>query len=687
MILRNRAAQPNTALTPVQHPTKQQLEEAIVGSYDGVFANSLRYAQFSLDELAAKLGQQFIEDMLRLSACRAPFNLKRYAVLRDGWEILPAIDDPSHADVGSAKEIADAYRLAMNNIVDPETDTVQDPMMLIFDMMYGSWGGNRVGEMVYGYQEGGDLAGKHSYRGIYMKPGKQIGYDVDPRTMAVRNVTSYTPQGGYDFDIPVVKCLHFVANQSANNPQGAGDWHPCYPHWMRINADMKFWAVALERWGAVSLLMEYPAGDLGALEAALKAGDRIRGGSTAAIPNNVKATALTAPTNVFDAMKQAADWDTRMIATVVLGNTLSTGEGEHGATSAGSDVHQDAGDIVYDALSSAVCSTWKRQAIRRWVRYNYGEKALSLCPSLRLRIPSEGDTYQTAQALQILNSIGNLPSKSKLIREKMSLPPIDADEEALLDAEKQAQQEASAQIADARNSNRIAKMSSVEAERIVGALTEMLYARNIARFDDDKGGEQWITVNGHSFPLNPDKAGGSGKGGGAGGETPSVSAKAMLAKQSAKYVGKEIQQYAEEHNEPQFARAVGGNSLKDNEPVDVMISSGGKVQHGIELKTMVDNANGKITMKASAIARKADWMKTNDAEFHTVVFDDQKVFNGKGAGKHDDSKRQIFYKRGFGSFRISSMYRVNSMEELQKLIETPHKDLPSSAQPPKSYGH
>ena len=151
------------------------------------------------------------------------------------------------------------------------------------------------------------------------------------------------------------------------------------------------------------------------------------------------------------------------------------------------------------------------------------------------------------------------------------------------------------------------------------------------------------------------------------------------AKASAKLVDKSIQRYAEEHNEPKFAQSIGGLSFKDNEPVDVVVGDDGVIKHGIELKTMVSNKANKITMKRSAMERKAEWEKNNKATFHTVVIDDHKVFNAKGEGQHDESKRAIYYRRGFGSFRVNTMHRVKDMAELKKLLDTPNEQLPDAA--------
>jgi len=212
----------------------------------------------------------------------------------------------------------------------------------------------------------------------------------------------------------------------------------------------------------------------------------------------------------------------------------------------------------------------------------------------------------------------------------------------------------------------------------------------MAQAPNDNNGGEWITVNGAHICIG-------GAGGGKEGDpfikessrtaqkTPSPSAKSMLAKQSAKYVGADIQRYSEEHNEPVLAAGVKGVSLRDNEPVDVVVLRKGSVAHGVELKTMVDNKAGKITMKTSAMERKAAWVKEHEAPYHTVVFDDHKAYDANGKGDHDESKRQMFYKRGFGSFRVGSMHPVKDMAELNTLMDTADHDLPAAAKPPKGY--
>lgn len=165
-------------------------------------------------------------------------------------------------------------------------------------------------------------------------------------------------------------------------------------------------------------------------------------------------------------------------------------------------------------------------------------------------------------------------------------------------------------------------------------------------------------------------------------------------------VGRDIQHYSEEINEPILAKMLGGSSIKDNQPVDVVVFKGGVktpvgplddatykellakhgAVYGIEMKTIVSNKANKLTMKRSAMDLKRGWEQGAGVPVHTIVFDDSKVFNAFGTGKHDVSKRRIFYRIGYGSFRVDKMHEVKGgTKELKKLLATNEADLPVGA--------
>lgn len=178
-------------------------------------------------------------------------------------------------------------------------------------------------------------------------------------------------------------------------------------------------------------------------------------------------------------------------------------------------------------------------------------------------------------------------------------------------------------------------------------------------------------------------------------QEPRPSAKSVLAKRSMVITDRNVQRYSEEFNEPFLAKKLGGLSFRDNEAVDIVLGDAGVVNHGIEMKTIVRKSSGqgrdtggaKITMKGSAMARKAQWRKDNGgASFSTVVFDDRNVYDAKGPGQHDPSKRVILFRRGFGSFRTENMLVVKGYGHLKKLLAMKDSELPDAAKPPAHYG-
>ena len=458
--------------------------QAVLGAYNGIFKSSYKFPPYNPDSLIGRQGYDFMEDMLKMSVCWATFNLKRYSVLKDSWTVEPAIVDPMSSDHEESKFYADSLRYCLDNIVDTEVDYPQDFAVVLFDMMMAAWLGYRCSEIQFRNLTGTNmdgLDGKYGFTGFWTKTNKQIGFEVDHYTLNPKRFVSYTPDGGYNADIHPEKVWCYTHAQSANDPTGQGDARRVYKNYFALDVLQKLWAIALERWGAPVFIAQYPAGNLVELQNALSAMNEIRQGQSPIIPDNIKYELITCPTNVFDGFQKAGDWHVRQIAMSIHSNTLSTGEGEHGATSAGSDVHQDSGQSVYDYLSQRVCSGFNMQVIRRWMRYNWGEKSLALMPKLNLRKAGEDPALLTAMNT-IFNSLvqmGNMPPTSKLIREGLNIAPIDADEEKLLEEQKQAQEEAQQQMIDAKMSGQgKANMSDHDMDVWVGRLTTAIMARN-----------------------------------------------------------------------------------------------------------------------------------------------------------------------------------------------------------------
>lgn len=151
----------------------------------------------------------------------------------------------------------------------------------------------------------------------------------------------------------------------------------------------------------------------------------------------------------------------------------------------------------------------------------------------------------------------------------------------------------------------------------------------------------------------PGEVGGSGE--------ATVSDRVERAKRFYSPANVETQRHAEA-NELRIREMVKGTRTDDNLPVDVIAKVADKIK-GIEVKTLVSNTNDKITMNATALQNKMRWARQNHATVHTVVIDDRAKFSPKNYSGHD-----LYYRRGSGSFRISSMTKVTGSKHLLELL-------------------
>ena len=142
--------------------------------------------------------------------------------------------------------------------------------------------------------------------------------------------------------------------------------------------------------------------------------------------------------------------------------------------------------------------------------------------------------------------------------------------------------------------------------------------------------------------------------GGGSGKDKTVSDRVQRARDSRVVTAKSSQDIAT-RSEKVLSAALGIPVTADNAPFDLRND-----EVGIEVKTLVNGKNEKITMSKAAIGRKLAEQRADGIKVHTVAVD-RRTGGLKG-------KATYYHREGVGSFRLGSMTKV-TLAELKEIVK------------------
>ena len=177
-----------------------------------------------------------------------------------------------------------------------------------------------------------------------------------------------------------------------------------------------------------------------------------------------------------------------------------------------------------------------------------------------------------------------------------------------------------------------------EIKPTVGDLLAQYPPPAIAAHEADAG--EWVTIHGHPVLI--------------GGGAEAMSERVERAKKSAVHTGQHEQAIAE-RSEQVLSDAISVPRTRDNSAFDLKNDD-----VGIEVKTLVNGKNEKITMSKAALGRKIAEQRADELKTYTVVVDRR---TGGLAGK-----ATYYVKEGLGSFRLGSMTKI-SLSDLKGMVK------------------
>jgi phage gp29-like protein len=397
-----------------------------LGHYDKLKALSMQFPGYNSDIFIQSKGYKSLEEMLGMGAVKAPLDLVRSAVLYKGWTVLSAVKMPNDSEFVKAKEIAECFQHCLENIEDEYGNTYDfrnDLMELLASIHFGF----RVSEIHWRMIERGKFEGKMGFSMFAHKPCRQIGFLVNPDTMAVRYLSSRDGYGATRF-APNEKILRYTYNGQDSLPYGSAVGRQAYKHYWSLNFQYTIWNVALEIYGSPFLLTKAPINLIPIARAVIS---EIRQGAPGVLPEGVEHDLVESSGASIQSFKVATDTHRDAITHCYQKETLSSQQGQRTGSMALGKVHADTREYALtDSRRDLEFILYVLS--KRFTRINYGPEMEHLAPRVSLGDWDDEDFAKLADGFTKLTSSKILHPFESCIRERMNLPPIDPKLEAEL---------------------------------------------------------------------------------------------------------------------------------------------------------------------------------------------------------------------------------------------------------------
>lgn len=465
------------ALEPVAPPTPAELaQEYVAGGAYAWYSRLARALPPSIDDITSDFGDDLYERMLLDPTIAKCVIIFKASVLEDGVDLNPAIKDDTDPDYELATTIRDEAE-AMLDALDTSLDDV------LWNMADHLALGNVVAEQRYDLRRG-NVEKRDLLQLVALKPKPRRTYAfVVDAYMNVLGLLGQRPgesnpyMGQIALDLastpnllPREKFAIATFRPRNSDPRGTSILRPAYDPWWRKRqllpeylkylvqfASPSIWGTTPEKAqtqppldalanptldsggslnppftpGADLPLTTDPFGQnpqptgtytLTPEQQLLRAIMEFRNGTGAAFAYGTELHALEMQGNGEAHLRAKADAD-RDIIGAILTQTLATEEGQHQARAA-AQVHQDVLDTLIRQGKRGIVRMIRRDILRPWVLYNWGEKAQHLVPAVSL---GKTEPQDLAPLITAMGSVGYTihPSQEPEIDEILNLPVRD----------------------------------------------------------------------------------------------------------------------------------------------------------------------------------------------------------------------------------------------------------------------
>lgn len=342
----------------------------------------------------------------RLPHLASVMQTRKLALAGLEWTVEPFSDDAGD------KDVAEHFRRDWEAL---ETEE------LVLDLVDAIGKGYSVVALEWATRDGG-----FAVTGSQWIDAKHFRYDLDDGRF--RLITDEHPLGLLP---PFGSAIEHRYRARSGTPVRAGVLRTCAYYYLFANMSLKDWLVFSEVYGMPVRIGKYdPSTGKDEREALELAVAMIGSDAAGIISKDTEIEILEASrgssVDVYEKLLAVCEAG---ISKAVLGQTLTTSEGQHGTQALG-NVHEQVRQDLLEADARALARTLRMQLVRPWLVFNYGADRADRAPRLVPQISEPEDLEATSRVVLALVGAG-LPVSQNWAWEKFGIPEPKPGEELL----------------------------------------------------------------------------------------------------------------------------------------------------------------------------------------------------------------------------------------------------------------
>jgi hypothetical protein len=394
--------------------------------YDSYLRSVFTIARYNPDVLIQHKGYDELYRMMTFAAVRTPIDLKLQAALYKTPQLLPSVpskkDEVVSGDYEKAMEALEFCEYLIHNVRNPETGKKTPFRAVLWNLLQAVPFGFSCQELIWRIEDNGKYKGKRVLRNVVHRPVEQVAFDLDEKTMEVLNVFSWTPQKGRSEPIPAEKVMLYTYKPTRGLPWGNGDLRVMHKHYYSMDTAMRWWGIAQKRFGQP--FIEGITSNPNKLVKMIQDINNTENGASFAHTKQDEYKIWWPPSSSLDTFATFCGFHQQEMMMAVLGNTLTTTQGDGSSSFALGKTHQNSQNFFLGYPRNDLQDVVTSDMLETAVVYNFGEDYRHLTPRLFLGHWDDEERLLIAKVYEILANIGVFDPREDWVRGAVNIPEM-----------------------------------------------------------------------------------------------------------------------------------------------------------------------------------------------------------------------------------------------------------------------